>query len=501
MKAVAPMPSTNPGAGLSVGQTLLVGFRGTDARDVTPLVRRLRPAGLILLPRNVVSVDQVTALTGELQLVARDEGLPTLLFAVDQEGGSVARLASGAGFSDLPSAMAVGTAADAELARALAAATARELAAVGINLDLAPVVDLALDPRNTVIGSRSYGAEPSLVAAMAAAVVEGFRDEGVLACAKHFPGHGSTDVDSHVALPRLRATRDELDRRDLVPFRAAIAAGCAAVMTAHALSAIDPGTPATLSRATLTDLLRGAMGFRGLVLTDALEMQALRHPAVAPEEAGLAALRAGADLLVFEGDIELVDATVARLDRALDAGEVSTERLAVSQGRLAAARAAIGTPAGPPARAVVGAAGHAARGRRVAGRGLAVSDPAGLLPLRAVPSVVDSPIGRAFAASVGWPIAGDPGLVSLDRFLVGVADEDGLDPGVTQALAGSASEAAGRVLVVPGGWQVPPGVSRDVAVVLAYDLPKSLWALIADRLVGAIEPPSSARPNAGQTDG
>ena len=206
-------------------QTLVVGFVGTRASTVAPFIQRFRPGGLAVLPRNVESVSQLSDLLGGLQVVARAEGLPPLLIAVDQEGGAVARLSSAAGFTDLPSAMSVGLTGDVDAAQELAAMTGRELAAVGINLDLAPVVDLGLEHDNTVIGTRSFGPDPALVSAMAVAWVAGLRSSGVLACAKHFPGHGSTSTDLHVALPHLRAMVQELHDQYFAPFRRAIAAG------------------------------------------------------------------------------------------------------------------------------------------------------------------------------------------------------------------------------------------------------------------------------------
>jgi beta-N-acetylhexosaminidase len=470
-----------------VRQTLLLGFVGTNVTTVAPLVRRLRPAGLIILPRNVESAGQLAELTSGLQAVARDEGLPPLLFAVDQEGGAVARLSATAGFTDLPAAMSVGLAADPELARGLAVMTGRELAAVGINLDFAPVLDLAIDPANTVIGSRSFGGDPAAVADLGAAVIDGLQSAGILACAKHFPGHGATAIDSHLDLPRLDATRRQLEERDLVPFQAAIATGCAAIMTAHVLSAFDPDRPATLSTLTLRDVLRDRLGFDGLILTDALEMRALALTGLQPWQTGAAALRAGADLLVFEGDLELIERTVASLDDALDRGGLDPGAFEASARRLAAARARL-SPAGPPL-ACVGSADHWELARRATSRGLAGGGTRGTArsPAGAPPTVLDTPLGREFAAAcawrVGWPVE-SPGASRTEEAVVAVIADDDLPADLGTGLSRLAANGSNVLLVVLGGWRVPARVPAGVTVVMAHDLPRGLWPVLAEHLVG-----------------
>jgi len=318
---------------------LLVGFHGTDPASAAPIVRDLRPGGLVLVPRNIVSAHQVADLVGGLQAVAAEEGLPELLIAIDHEGGEIQRLTSELGFTDLPSAHALGRSGDVETVRRLATVAGRELASVGVNLDLAPVADLVSDAGAGVIGTRSFGSDPAAVAQFVAAVIEGLRGAGVLACAKHFPGHGPTDADSHIELPRLEATADEMRARDLAPFRSAIAARCAAIMTAHVISPIDPEVPATLSRVTLVHVLRRELGFEGLVLTDALEMKALAGGRLAQWQAAAEALRAGADVLVFEGtDRALIDRSVAWIDRQVESQELDPAHIERSRERWAAAR-------------------------------------------------------------------------------------------------------------------------------------------------------------------
>ncbi|MBB0232980.1 glycoside hydrolase family 3 protein, partial [Streptomyces calidiresistens] len=182
--------------------------------------------------------------------------------------------------SSVPGSLALGAVDDPDLTRAVAADIGRRLVARGVTLNWAPSADVNSNPDNPVIGSRSFGADPELVARHTVAYVEGLQSAGVAACVKHFPGHGDTDVDSHLAMPRIGVDRDTLTARELLPFRAAIAAGTRSVMSAHILvPALDPELPGTLSPAVLTDLLRapvaeGGLGFDGVVVTDGMEMDA-----------------------------------------------------------------------------------------------------------------------------------------------------------------------------------------------------------------------------------
>lgn len=473
-----------------VRQTLLVGFVGTEASTVAPFIQRLRPGGLAVLPRNVVSAEQLSDLTAGLQQVARAEGLPPLLIAADQEGGAVARLSSDAGFTDLPGAMAVGLTGDPGAARDLAALAGRELAAVGIDFDLAPVVDLAIDKANTVIGSRSFGSDPALVSAMAAAWVEGLRSSGVLACAKHFPGHGATSIDSHLALPRLKASVAELEGRDFTPFRGAISAGCAAIMTGHVVSPLDPATPATLSRKTLTDVLRGRLGFDGLILTDALEMKALSETGLPPWRAGAEALRAGADVLVFEGDLQLIERSVAWIEGALEREELDPSVLAATSQRLGTARRALSAAAHDPRS--VGSAEHLALSRRIATEGIRPDDAAGLLPLARPPVVLDAGAGRGFAEAVSWPLAAIEAIEANAGAVAVVADEDRLTDDIQAAIVRRSRAGLVTVVIVLAGWTVPTGLPPSVTTVLAYDLPHGLWPVIADRITGGAAVGSAA---------
>ncbi|MEW2298714.1 glycoside hydrolase family 3 protein [Streptomyces sp. NPDC006655] len=309
------------------------GFTGTTAPDW--LLRRLGEglASVGLFGRNIVSAEQLTALTAQLR-AERDD----VLVAIDEEAGDVTRLEVRTG-SSFPGNHALGAVDDPELTRQVALELGRRLAACGVNLDWAPSADVNSDPANPVIGVRSFGADQDLVARHTAAYVTGLQAAGVAACTKHFPGHGDTAVDSHHAMPRIDATADVLGARELVPFRAAIAAGTRAVMSAHILvPALDPARPATLSRTVLTDLLRGELGYEGLIVTDGMEMQAI-SATYGIEHGSVLAIAAGADAICVGGGLS-DEATVRRLRDALVAavrsGELPEERLADAARRVRA---------------------------------------------------------------------------------------------------------------------------------------------------------------------
>lgn len=261
---------------------------------------------------------------------------PALLVATDEEGGEVTRLESTTG-SSLLSALALGAIDDPAVTAASARIEGRMLAGVGIDWTFAPVADVNVDPRNPVIGVRSFGKDAAAVGAHVAAYVAGVQRAGVLATAKHFPGHGDTHVDSHESLPALDVTLDDLRAREMVPFVAAINAGVASVMTGHLLvSAIDPVNPASLSSAVTSDLLRGELGFDGVVVTDAVEMGAVAGADRSNlANAAVQALIAGADVVCLGAadqqvaTIESVKAIVA----SVAAGLLSVERLAHAAAR------------------------------------------------------------------------------------------------------------------------------------------------------------------------
>jgi beta-N-acetylhexosaminidase len=303
-----------------VGQLFMVGFEG---KDVTPeLVEWMSTyhwGGVIIFGRNVESPEQLHRLTGGLQGLPQGHDPLPLLVAVDQEGGRVARLK--APFTPFPSAAALGSIASEPLAYEVGRAMGHELRAVGINMDMAPVMDVLTNAANTVVGDRAFGAGADRVARLGLAFARGLRTAGVSAIAKHFPGHGDTMLDSHVALPVCERTAEQLDACELLPFRAAIAAGIQTVMTAHVVYPIwDAQRPATLSPAILQGILRQTLGFQGVILSDDLGMAAVAET-VPWEEIPPLALQAGIDLQLICHDRQRQESAYKCMLNAVQRGD------------------------------------------------------------------------------------------------------------------------------------------------------------------------------------
>lgn len=306
---------------------ILPGFTGTSAPDW--VLRRAVQGlgGVALYARNVVDADQLAGLTAELH-AAR----PDLVIAIDEEGGDVTRLEAARG-SSYPGNLALGVANDAALTRRVAASIGAELAAAGVDLDLAPDADVNTNPSNPVIGVRSFGSDPGLVATHTVEWIRGLQGAGVAACAKHFPGHGDTSVDSHVELPVVVADPHE---GALAPFEAAIAAGVAAVMSAHLVVPSIDTAPATVSRRVMTGLLREELGFAGLAVTDGLEMRGLTD-GVSVGGAAVQALFAGCDLLCVGGGLageEVVEEICRAILRAVEEHRLPESRLVEAASRV-----------------------------------------------------------------------------------------------------------------------------------------------------------------------
>jgi beta-N-acetylhexosaminidase len=477
------------------------GFTGTTAPEW--LLRRLREGlgSVGLFGRNISSPEQLAALTAELR-----RARPDVLVAIDEEGGDVTRLEARTG-SSFPGNLALGAVDDVRLTRAVAHALGRRLADCGVNLNWAPSADVNSNPDNPVIGVRSFGDDPELVARHTGAYVEGLQDAGVAACVKHFPGHGDTAVDSHHALPRIDADLGTLHERELVPFRAAVAAGSKGVMSAHILlPALDAALPGTLSPAALTGLLRapvdrGGLGHQGLIVTDGMEMEAITA-AYGIERGSVLAVAAGADAVCVGGGLADED-TVLRLRdalvRAVRDGELPAERLADGAARVralarwtaeAGARAAgpggHGTPEGstpepaPTAAAVgVGSAGHddghgADVGLHAARRALRVTRAGAHRPLTAPPFVaVFNPAANiAVGSETPWGLAAE-----LAQLL----------PGITTAAYGrERSEGSGLEAVLEEVLGAA-GDRRIVAVV--RDVHRHAW------MAGALQALLAARPD------
>lgn len=454
------------------------GFIGTTAPEW--LLRRIGEglSAVGLFGRNITSPGQLAALTAQLR-AERDD----VLVAIDEEGGDVTRLEVRNG-SSFPGNYALGVVDDTELTRAVARELGRRLAECGVDLNWAPSADINSNPNNPVIGVRSFGADTTLAARHTAAYIEGLQAAGVAACTKHFPGHGDTNVDSHHALPRIGVDLDTLHARELVPFRAAIAAGSKAVMSAHILlPALDPNRPATLSPQILTGLLREELGYEGLIVTDGMEMQAI-SAAYGIERGSVLAIAAGADAICVGGGLA-DEETVLRLRDALVTavrdGELPEERLADAAARVRAladwtrgARAAAAEP---------GAASEAGVTAVQPGAGSAPGTDIGLIAARravrvTVGQLPYEPVAAAPYVAAFAPVAN---IAVGDETPWGVAAElTAILPGTETGTYDSATETSGLV----GNVLAAAADRRIIAVV--RDVHRHPWMADAlDALIAA----------------
>ena len=421
---------------------LLVDLHGTTlTADERELLAHPGVAGVCLFSRNLAGVEQGRELTAALLEAAGR----ALLVAIDQEGGGVVRLPQ---VSVAPSAMALGAADDPGLTERLGFATARGLRRIGVNVDFAPVADVQSNPANPVIGDRAFGADPHHVARHVAAFVRGLQAGRVAATLKHFPGHGDVAVDSHLALPRTEADEEHLSALAWPPFEAGIAAGAAAVMSAHIVAtALDPDAPATLSQRVLEGVLRRRMGFGGVIFSDALDMRAIANHWSVPE-AAVRAAAAGIDVPVLcNVDVRTHVSVLDALARAVTDGRIGDDRVQAARSRLrtlmdAYPNAADGDDA---AAAHDDAAAEVEAARRAI---TAVGAPPRLAPGDAV--VV---FGRAEVASGAASDAARPVEALCDALAAaGVRVRWTTDPGgLAEALAGS------RALIVATSERTPLG--------------------------------------------
>ncbi len=311
------------------GQLMMIRFPGTELAAATAAFLRENSIGGVCLFRgNMRDAEQVRALTAAL----RDAMGPEALIAIDQEGGAVVR---STWLPPPPAAMGLGAADDLELARQTGAAVARAVRSLGFNWNFAPVLDLNNNPDNPVIAERSFGAEPVRATELALAWMEGSQAQGVACCVKHFPGHGDTHVDSHRELPVVNKPLEELERFEFLPFRMA-APHAPAIMSAHIVyPSLDPDYPATMSRPILSGLLREAWDYRGVIITDGMDMHAIagRYGA---GQAAVQALQAGADMVMALGTRETQEETLAAIAHALASGAVPPREAAQRRARLTA---------------------------------------------------------------------------------------------------------------------------------------------------------------------
>jgi beta-N-acetylhexosaminidase len=312
----------------AAARLVIAGFPGmTPGVELERLLER-GVGGIILFKRNVGTPLEVA----ELVRAAKRRAKRPLLATIDQEGGAVARLREG--FTRVPPMRALGERRDAELARAVGGVLGRELAAIGIDLDFAPVLDVDTNPDNPVIGARSFGREPERVAALGVALARGLMSAGVAPCGKHFPGHGDTRQDSHHELPHVEHDLARLRTVELVPFRAAIAAEFPALMTAHVvMDALDPEVPATMSRSVIRGVLRDELRFAGVVFTDDIDMRAIADHFSAREVAR-ACLLAGVDAFLCCQSVEGAHRMIDAIAEAVRSGAVPESRLAEAVARV-----------------------------------------------------------------------------------------------------------------------------------------------------------------------
>jgi beta-N-acetylhexosaminidase len=369
----------------AIGQKLMLSFIGAEPSPEILDTLRGRHVGGVTLFRslNVVEPAQVHRLTSALQQAAAAAGQPLLLIAVDQEGGQLVAID---GTTSFPGNMALGAAGSADLAYRAGYAMGRELAALGVNVNYAPDCDVNSNPRNPVVGARSFGEDPALVAQLGAALTRGLQDAGVAATAKHFPGHGDTATDSHYDIPVVPHDLARMRQVEFPPFVAAVQAGVKLVMTAHvAFPAFDDGLklPATMSPALLRGLLRDQIGFAGVIISDALEMAAFSQGDIVIDT--LAATAAGVDLLLLNSNTALQESIYGGLSQAAQRRLLAPADMHESAERVLALKRWVAAQP-RPSLDVIGCAEHQALADEIAARSVTlVRDASGLLPLRLAP--------------------------------------------------------------------------------------------------------------------
>jgi beta-N-acetylhexosaminidase len=318
-----------------IGQMLLYGFKGTDAKkEALKLIDKYKIGGVILYSHNIDSQKQLLSLNKSLQNYSiKNLGVP-LFIAIDQEGGKVVRINQFG--TVLPSNMNIGATRSPELSFLAGKLTAIDLENLGINLNLAPVLDVNREPNNTVIGSRSYSDNPSIVAELGSFYIRGIQSRYVSASAKHFPGHGSTKGDSHFGLPISYITYEELEKKDLKPFKQAIKEDVDTIMTAHvSFPKIDKsGKPATVSKIFIDDILRKKLSYNGIIITDDMEMKGVSEKDYDAVKHSVEAIKAGCDIVMVAWTNKYKDKVYKEIVKKVKNGEISKERIEKSVRRI-----------------------------------------------------------------------------------------------------------------------------------------------------------------------
>jgi len=458
-----------------VGQMFMLAFAGRQMDEARILMQEHKVGGAYISDDNVPTAAAATQLCNTLQSFAAETrlGIPLLLGA-DQEGTwSVMTAESAMG----PGNMALGATGDPECAYAMYGVIAREASAVGLNVVLGPAADCNSNPHNSIIGMRAFGEQPALVAGMTAAALRGLQEHGSIGALKHFPGHGDTTVDSHRGLPTVSRSREELRRIDLQPFAAGIAAGAKIVMTSHIIfSAFDRERPATLSPIILGDLLRGELGFDGVILSDSMNMHSMKRN-YAPADAVIRGFQAGVDLMMLaeehydhdagqylENQRALIRAVIAAVER----GHISAARVDDAVGRVLRLKRDAGWTTAPrPATELVGSAAHRAIELDCARRALCiVRDDNQLLPLdSAAPlTVVNTSERAAYEVLTGTRgIGPNQALPAFDVFMAALrASCPSLEAIAAEDFDADTLPSAGVIVAVTENYTLP-GMDFDMA--------------------------------------
>ncbi|GAA4155937.1 glycoside hydrolase family 3 protein [Actinomadura keratinilytica] len=471
-----------------VGQLFVPAF--PDAASAKAMIKRYHVGGLIFFPGNLRSPRTTAELANSLQETSK---VP-LLLAVDEEQGKVSRASF---LTRFPGNMALGATGRPADAQAAARVTGSELRAVGINQNFAPVADVNVNPANPVIGVRSFGADPALVSRMLGAAVAGYQSAGVAATAKHFPGHGDTATDSHTGLPVIRHTRAQWERLDAPPFRAAVSAGADAIMSAHiVVPGLDrSGDPATLSRTVLTGLLRGSLGYRGVIVTDSLQMQGAKVR-YSPGATAVRAVNAGADQLLMPPSLPTAYNAVLA---AVRSGQIPRKRLDEAVTRILRMKEQRGlfqradTDAAR-ADAAIRTAANRAVAQQVAEHSVTlVRNDRGLLPLKNKTVHVTGPRSAALAAALrrqGVQVAASPQAAD-------VAVLTTVDAGAATAVRVRALRPKPVVVAALGRPYDLDSAQQASAALAAYSSATVSVQALAKVLTGAINPTGRLPVKAG----
>ncbi len=316
---------------VQIGQMICAGFPSPEVDEqAKALVKDFKVGNFLLFTRNVVNAPQLCRLNNGLRALATEETGIAPLIGIDQEGGAVSRYYEGAAL--IPGAMAL-SAGGAEQIEAVGKRLGRVLKSVGVNIDFAPVLDVNIDPRNPIIGNRSFGDDVEHVSRCGIAMVNGMKKAGLIACVKHYPGHGNVNADSHLGLPVNATPKETLRKTEWVPFANAFAAGADALMTAHVRYTDISDHPGTITPEIITDLLRGEMRFEGIAMTDCMEMGAIRS-LYGCGEGAVRAIEAGVDILTISHTYEAVKEAVTAIYAAVESGRLTPERIAQSYRRI-----------------------------------------------------------------------------------------------------------------------------------------------------------------------